>query len=141
MPKGAIVNQQGDYLGEHAGSHRFTVGQRHGLGLASSRPYYVIKVIPEKNQVVVARKEDLYSSQVEAESFHWLGGEPPKEAMRVLAQIRYRHIPAPGRLVVSSQQEVRLEFEEPQWAITPGQALVCYQGDRVLGGGWIKRSS
>ncbi|MFZ7113528.1 MAG: tRNA 2-thiouridine(34) synthase MnmA [Desulfatiglandales bacterium] len=137
--RGDIVNLQGEKVGEHRGTYRYTIGQRHGLGIASARPYYVQALSPAKNTVTVGRKEDLFASRVVAEDFHWMAETPPAGDTKVLAQIRYRHQAAPGRLTVLSEARVLLEFEEPQWAITPGQALVCYDGERVLGGGWICR--
>jgi tRNA-specific 2-thiouridylase len=138
--KGEIVNTRGEKLGEHYGTYRYTIGQRHGLGIASARPYYVMEVKPEENLVIVGRKEELYSRHVEADRFHWLDGEAPGKTLKLLAQIRYRHYPAGGWLEMLSNERVRFVFDEPQWAITPGQALVCYDRDRVLGGGWIRRS-
>jgi tRNA-specific 2-thiouridylase len=137
--KGDIVTEEGKKVGEHLGAYRFTIGQRHGLGIASSEPYYVMEIRPEENEVVVGRKQDLFSTRVEAESFNWLDGKPRLGRTSVLAQIRYRHIPGAGWLEGLSAEDVKFEFEEPQWGITPGQALVCYEGERVLGGGWIKK--
>jgi tRNA-specific 2-thiouridylase len=136
--QGDIVTSQGKKVGEHLGTYRYTIGQRHGLGIASSRPYYVMALRPEKNEVIVGRREDLFSVRVEAEGFHWLEGKPPEDRLRVTAQIRYRHQAAPGLLEHLPHDRVRLQFDEPQWAVTPGQALVCYDGNRVLGGGWIR---
>ena len=137
--RGNIVTKEGEKVGEHLGAYRFTIGQRHGLGIASPMPYYVMEIRPEKNEVVVGRKEDLLTTLVEAELFNWLDGKPPAQGARVLGQIRYRHIPGPGRLKEITPGEVKFEFKEPQWAITPGQALACYDGKRLLGGGWIKK--
>jgi len=137
--KGDIVTRDGERIGEHFGTYRYTIGQRHGLGIASPCPYYVAEIRPEANEVVVARKAELFSSTVRAKDFHWLGERPLQGPLRVKAQVRYRHIASPGRLDVISEDEVVFEFDEPQWAITPGQALVCYDGDRVIGGGWIKK--
>ena len=136
---GAIVNREGEVLGEHHGIHGYTIGQRHGLGIASSRPYYVKEIRPEVNQVVVGRKEDLFSVTVDAGDFSWIGKIPPKGVFKAQAQIRYRHKAASGVLEVLSPDEVRFVFEKPQWGITPGQALACYDGDRLLGGGWIAK--
>ena len=138
--KGDIVTRDGKKVGEHSGTYRYTIGQRHGLGIASPSPYYVMDIRPEVDEVVVARKAELYSREVMAEDFHWIEGNPLHGSVRVQAQVRYRHVAAPGRLDVISWDEVMFEFDEPQWAITPGQALVCYDGDRVLGGGWIAKS-
>jgi tRNA-specific 2-thiouridylase len=136
---GTIVDACGKVLGDHRGVHHYTIGQRQGLGIASSRPYYVKRIRVKTNEVVVARREDLYSRRVEAEDVHWVEGDLPDLRGRgpILAQIRYRHRAAPGRLSMLSQDRVVFEFDEPQWAVTPGQALVCYEGERVLGGGWI----
>jgi len=139
--RGRIVTREGGKVGEHLGAYRFTIGQRHGLGIASPQPYYVMEIRPEENEVIVGRKQDLFSTRVEAESFNWLDGKPQVDRMKVLAQIRYRHIPGAGWIEGITAEEVKFEFEEPQWGITPGQALVCYEGDRVLGGGWIKKAS
>ncbi|MBW1798127.1 MAG: tRNA 2-thiouridine(34) synthase MnmA, partial [Deltaproteobacteria bacterium] len=135
---GNIISADGEKLGEHAGAFRYTVGQRQGLGIASSRPYYVKEIRPEAREVVVARKEALFSTRVEAVRFHWIGEVPLERPIKAQAQIRYRHRAAPGSLEVISPDEVKFIFDEPQWAVTPGQALVCYCGERVLGGGWIR---
>jgi tRNA-specific 2-thiouridylase len=138
--EGDIVDSEGRKVGEHMGTHRYTVGQRHGLGVASSRPYYVMALNPEKNLVVVGRKEDLYSSRVEVAAFHWTGKVLPRIPDRLTAQIRYRHRAARGRLQVFPGGDACFDFDDPQWGVTPGQALVCYEGDRVVGGGWIKKA-
>jgi len=135
--RGKIIGKNGEVLGEHTGVYRYTIGQRHGLGIASPLPYYVKEIRPGSNEVVVGRRETLYSRKVEAESFNWLNGAPPQDISKAEAQIRYRHSAAPGRLEVVSPDKVIFVFDEPQWAVTPGQALVCYEGERLLGGGWI----
>ncbi len=138
VPEGGdIVDSSGVKLGEHPGVFHFTIGQRRGLGIASDRPYYVIALRPESGEVVVGRREDLFSRCVEAESFTWPSGIPAGGPMRARAQIRHRHAASPGRLELIVAGRVRFVFDEPQPAVTPGQALVCYDGDRVLGGGWI----
>ena len=139
MGGGDIVTQEGEKVGRHEGTYRYTVGQRHGLGIASSRPYYVAEIHPQMRRVIVGRKEDLLSTVAEADGFNWLDEAARHDGRRLHAQIRYRHVAAPGRIEVLSPEEVRFEFDEPQWAVTPGQALVCYEGDRVIGGGWIRR--
>jgi tRNA-specific 2-thiouridylase len=136
--EGEIINEQGEIIGTHQGAFRYTIGQRQGLGIASARPYYVREIRPETNEVVVGRKEALYARRVEAEGFNWIGALPSQKIIEAQAQIRYRHEPAPGQLEVISSDRVNFTFHQPQWAVTPGQALVCYEGDRVLGGGWIK---
>jgi tRNA-specific 2-thiouridylase len=134
---GNIINDRGELLGQHMGAFRYTVGQRQGLGIASSRPYYVKEIRPEANEVVVGRKETLYLTRLETHGFSWLAEMPARRVMDVQAQIRYRHKPASGRFEVISSDKATFVFDEPQWAVTPGQALVCYEGERVLGGGWI----
>lgn len=134
---GDILDARGEAVGKHAGAHRYTIGQRHGLGIASPRPYYVMEIRPEANEVVVGRREELFSREVEAEAFSWVDGRPPEAPNGIQGQIRYRHRPAPGRLEIVAPDRVRFVFDEPQWAITPGQALACYEGDALLGGGWI----
>jgi tRNA-specific 2-thiouridylase len=135
--RGKIFNTRGDFMGEHSGVHRYTIGQRHGLGIASFQPYYVKEIRWQTNELVVGRREEIYSSIAEAQSFHWISGMPPVSTSVAEAQVRYRHRAAPGLMEIISPSRVRFNFDEPQWAITPGQALVCYEGDRVLGGGWI----
>ena len=132
--EGDVINPSGRKVGEHSGTYGFTVGQRHGLGIASSHPYYVMELRPEENQVIIGRKEDLFSTSVYADSFNWINGLPSENNLKVTAKIRYRHDVAPGLLEVISSDKVRLEFNKPQWAVTPGQALVCYDGECVLGG-------
>lgn len=132
---GPIVDREGRVLGWHLGVHRFTVGQRHGLGLRASRPYYVIGI--EGNRVVVVgSEEDLYSRRLRAHGVNWIWGEPPGEEFSALGQIRYRHRAAPCWVKVEGDG-LYCEFSEPQRAITPGQALVLYDGERLLGGAWI----
>ncbi|MBW2303465.1 MAG: tRNA 2-thiouridine(34) synthase MnmA [Deltaproteobacteria bacterium] len=138
VSKGDIVNLEGEKVGEHLGTYRYTIGQRHGLGIASSRPYYVREIRAVENLLVVGRKEDLLTDRLEAEDFNWVEGKPDEGELDLTAQIRYRHRAAPGRLRILGKGRVVFKFREPQWAVTPGQALVCYDGDRVVGGGWIR---
>jgi tRNA-specific 2-thiouridylase len=135
--RGSVVDTAGRRLGEHRGVFRFTIGQRRGLGIASDEPYYVVALRPGPREVVVGRREELFSRRVEAASFSWIGGIPDEARRRAEAQVRYRHPAAPGRLEPLGKDRVRFVFDEPQLAVTPGQALVCYDGERVLGGGWI----
>lgn len=137
--KGVIVTEEGDGLGEHEGGYRYTIGQRHGLGIASSRPYYVKEIRSDVNQVVVARREALFATGVDASHVHWIQDPPPESGARLLAQVRYCHRAAPGRLTALSADEIRFTFDAPQWAVTPGQALALYDGERLIGGGWITR--
>ena len=133
---GAIVNGEGHVLGTHGGVHRFTIGQRKGLGLSTSAPLYVLELKPETAQVVVGPREALGRTTLTASEVNWISGIPESDWRAVSAQIRHRHTAAPARVrVVGDNAE--LEFDAPQAAITPGQAVVFYDGDEVLGGGWI----
>ncbi len=136
---GNIINSRGEIIGEHTGTYRYTIGQRHGLGIASPRPYYVKELRSETNEVVAGRKEDLFSKTVEVERFNWVEGQSSQKDLSLHAQVRYRHKAAPGRLEIISSDKVKFIFDEPQWAITSGQYLCCYDGDRVLGGGMIRK--
>lgn len=135
--EGAIKTGSGETVGTHEGIHRYTIGQRHGLGIASSRPYYVKEIHTNTNEVIVGRREEIYSRRVRAVRFNWLGDPPCKQKIPLMGQIRYRHTPAEGSLKILSHREVIFTFHTPQWAITPGQALVVYHKDRVIGGGWV----
>ncbi len=134
---GAIVDRGGAQLGTHNGVHRFTIGQRKGLGLSSNAPLYVIEIRPEQAEVVVGPRDALGGTTLTASQVNWVSGDAPREWTQVTAQIRYRHDAAPARVRATDVARAELEFAEPQTAITPGQAVVFYEGDLVLGGGWI----
>jgi tRNA-specific 2-thiouridylase len=134
---GTVVGNDGRVLGTHAGVHRFTIGQRKGLGLSSSEPLYVLEIKPESAQVVVGSRDDLGRTGLTASGVNWTSGEEPSDWLRVSAQIRHRHSAAPARVRRTVEGRAELEFDTPQSAITPGQAVVFYEGDEVLGGGWI----
>ena len=140
---GTIVDNGGRVLGTHAGVHRFTIGQRKGLGLSSIEPLYVLEIKPDAAQVVVGSRDDLGRTHLTASEVNWISGEPPSGWLRVSAQIRHRHAAAPARvraadtIRLTPDASIELEFDWPQTAITPGQAVVFYNGDEVLGGGWI----
>jgi tRNA-specific 2-thiouridylase len=136
---GPIVNRHGEAIGQHRGLEHYTVGQRQGLGVPGPAPYYVLEIIPELNQIVVGSKAELQSAAIEVEDINWLI-IPPKEPLRAEVRIRYRH-PGVGCLISpSNDKQARVSLDHPQSAITPGQAAVFYQGDQVLGGGWIVRA-
>ena len=134
---GTIVDREGEILGTHAGVHRYTIGQRKGLGVSSSAPLYVLEIRPDASQVVVGPRESLGRSTLTAAQVNWVSGVAPQEWLRVTAQIRHRHEAAPGRVRALDEARAEMEFDAPQSAITPGQAVVFYDGDVVLGGGWI----
>ena len=134
---GTIVDRDGEVLGTHAGVHRYTIGQRKGLGLSSTAPLYVLEIRPDESQVVVGPRDALGRSTLTASQVNWVSGIRPQEWQSVTAQIRHRHDAAPGRVRALDEARAEMEFDEPQTAITPGQAVVFYDGDLVLGGGWI----
>jgi len=139
LSRGNIIDLEGNILGAHSGAYAYTIGQRHGLGIGAKEPLYVCQIRPKTNTIVVGPREALLTSTLTAEDFNWVGALPEEKMIRVQAQIRYRHEPADGTLTIISPDSVQFEFDKPQWAITPGQAFVCYEGERVLGGGWIKK--
>ena len=136
---GAIVDRAGAQVGEHAGIHKFTVGQRKGLGVGSPVPLYVLGIDPATREVTVGPEEALLGSRARVRDVNWLSIEAPATPIRATAKIRYR---AKDAAVTITPDEVgpgvTLDFDEPQRAITPGQAAVFYDGDVCLGGGWIE---
>jgi tRNA-uridine 2-sulfurtransferase len=134
---GNLVDQSGSVLGSHAGVHRFTVGQRKGLGLSAREPLYVVAIRPESAEIVVGPRGALDRTMLTASQVNWISGRAPHEWQVVTAQIRHQHRPAPARVRATDEARAEIEFDQPQSAITPGQAVVFYDGDIVLGGGWI----
>lgn len=135
---GPILDLEGRKLGEHGGIHRYTIGQRRGLGVASSAPYYVVALEPERNTVRVGRRCDLDRREMLVTSTSWITCSPPTGPLRALVQVRSRHREAPA-ILEPAARGVFVRFQNPQKAITPGQSAVFYQGDEVLGGGIIHR--
>jgi len=135
---GAIVDKNGNYLGEHRGIPFYTIGQRRGLGIAYKEPLYVIGLNKKKNLVIVGRDEDTYSKSLTARNLNWISINRLTESMEVKAKIRYRHEPADAVIRPLGDDEVLVEFKEVQRAITPGQAVVFYDKNTVVGGGWIE---
>lgn len=137
--EGDIVDTSGRVLARHRGVHRFTIGQRKGLGIAAGEPLYVIQTNPAAQQVVVGREHELLRDRLVAREVNWVSIPPIREPRRALVKIRYKHEAAPAT-VFPAGDDSRLEivFDEPQRAITPGQAAVLYDGDVVLAGGWIE---
>jgi tRNA-specific 2-thiouridylase len=138
--EGTLVNAAGDVVGRHGGVHRFTVGQRKGLGLSAPLPLYVVDINAQTNTVTVGSRQDLEKTTAVVGQVNWISGETPAEPMRVAAQIRYKHQPAPATLTPLAGGAATLRFDTAQPAITPGQAAVFYDGDAVIGGGWIDRA-
>ncbi len=135
--EGDIVDRQGHVLGRHAGVQRFTVGQRRGLGISSPQPLYVTAVDGSRARVVVGSKEELRSEGLVAKQLSWTSGQAPPAGTRIEVQIRYRHRAAAARLLSCEGARAVIGFDDAQDAVAPGQAAVFYQGDELLGGGWI----
>jgi tRNA-specific 2-thiouridylase len=134
---GELVTTNGEVIGEHHGIHNFTVGQRKGLGVATGSPLYVIQISGANKQVIVGGEENLYSRTLRARRVNLIAVDDLREPMRVTVKIRHRHEPASAVMERVSDDEVVVTFDEPQRAITPGQAAVFYDGEIVVGGGWI----
>jgi tRNA-specific 2-thiouridylase len=134
---GELVTTDGQVIGEHHGIHNFTIGQRKGLGVATGSPLYVIQIKGDAGQVVVGNSEDLYSRTLRAKRANLIAVDDVKQPMRVTVKIRHRHEAAPATLERPGEDELLVTFDQPQRAITPGQAAVFYDGDVVVGGGWI----
>ena len=137
---GRIVDTAGTVLAEHRGFENFTVGQRKGLGFAAGRRRYVLRIVAEQNEVVVGDREELLAGGLIATRVNWLTDPPPESPVSCAAKIRYRHEGASATVTVLPSGGAQVEFHEPQSAVTPGQAVVFYDGSRVLGGGWIEQT-
>jgi tRNA-uridine 2-sulfurtransferase len=135
---GPIVSQTGQVVGRHRGIHHFTVGQRKGLGIALAEPTYVLELRPSEKTIVVGPRRELEQTMLTAGQVNWISGESPNGPVRVTAQIRHRHTPAAATLTALGDGRAAVEFDAPQIAITPGQAVVFYKDDEVVGGGWIE---
>jgi tRNA-specific 2-thiouridylase len=136
--EGEIVAEDGAVVGHHNGVHNFTIGQRKGLGFAAGKPLYVLSIDPEKNRVVVGDDDALRTKTFEVNDVNWVSIEQPSEPLRATVKIRHKHEPAPALVEAMDDSRARITFETPQRAITPGQGAVFYDGDRVLGGAWIR---
>ena len=124
-------------MGQHRGIHCYTVGQRKGVGVAGGKPLYVVRVERGSNRVVLGEREDVMTNKMFVQSVNWLEDYSVGEKIALLTQIRYNH--AAGKSIVrkTDSESAEVEFAEPQFAITPGQAAVFYDGEQVVGGGWI----
>jgi tRNA-specific 2-thiouridylase len=136
--EGEIVTETGEVVGHHNGVHQFTIGQRKGLGFAAGKPLYVLSIDPQKNRVVVGDDDALRTTTFEVEGVNWVSIEEPANLMRASVKIRHKHEAAPATIEALAGDCARVTFDSPQRAITPGQGSVFYEGDRVLGGGWIR---
>lgn len=138
--EGEIVDKTGRVIGKHGGIHRYTIGQRRGIGIADDRPLYVISVEPKENRVTVGSQEELLGTQFLAAGVNWVSFDQPHEPVKAEVRVRYRHAAAPATITPLENHRARIVFDDPQRAITPGQATVFYRGDEVVGGGWIVRT-
>lgn len=136
--EGQILDKQGNVLGQHKGIPFYTIGQRRGLGIASEAPLYVTGIDADKNVVYVGSKDDLYSSELTAADLNWIAVDSLTEPTQVKAKIRYRHTAADALVTPQAGNRVHVKFAKPQMSITPGQAVVFYVDDVVLGGGTIE---
>ena len=134
---GTVINHDGRVLATHGGVHRFTIGQRKGLGLSSNEPLYVLEIKPDTAQVVVGPREALGRTTLMASGVNWVSGIAESGGRTLSAQIRHRHAAAPAKVRAVDDGRAEVQFDAPQTAVTPGQAVVFYQGDEVIGGGWI----
>ena len=134
---GPIMDVDGQVLGSHRGLLGYTIGQREGLGLSVGRALYVVAIDQPNNRLIVGSREDLLSPTLTIDQMNWVSVPPPQQAMRAEVKIRSRHAAAPALVTPESSLRAQIRFDEPQSAITPGQAAVLYHDDLVLGGGWI----
>ena len=136
--EGEIISEDGGVIGRHNGVHNFTIGQRKGLGLAAGKPLYVIAIDRDKNRVVVGDDESLRTSVCEVQDVNWVAQAFSSEPFRAAVKIRHKHVPADAIVTPLDASRARIDFDSPQRAITSGQGAVFYDGERVLGGGWIR---
>ncbi len=141
--EGEIVDASGAVLGRHRGIHRFTVGQRHGLGIASNRRLYVVRLDPGLRRVIVGDVSDLDCAGARVDQVNWISGRAPRHTLRVRVQVRHRHSAVLAKLDAVGKDAASIRFDEPVRAVAPGQAAVFYDAERdeeVIGGGWIVES-
>jgi tRNA-specific 2-thiouridylase len=136
--EGEIVNEDGAVIGHHNGVHNFTIGQRKGLGFAAGKPLYVLSLDTEKNRVIVGDDDSLRTTTCEVTGVNWVSCENPREPLRAKVKIRHKHDAADAIIEPRDADTASITFDAPQRAVTPGQAAVFYDGDRVLGGAWIR---
>jgi tRNA-uridine 2-sulfurtransferase len=139
FPKGDIVDSAGSVIGRHSGIHHYTIGQRRGLRIARGAPLYVIELRPSQRQVVVGSRAELARREFRVVRLNWISMTELREPLRIEAKIRSRHHEAAATITPLKDGSVKVEFDIPQLAVTPGQACVFYQGDIAVGGGWIAR--
>lgn len=140
IPEGNFVNTAGQVIGRHKGITHYTIGQRKGLNLAMGHPVFVSRICPETNEVVIGENEDIFRHTLLADRLNYMAVPEFTDGMEVMAKIRYNHKGSPCRIELAGEGRIRCVFPEAQRAITPGQAVVFYDGERVLGGGTILRA-
>jgi tRNA-specific 2-thiouridylase len=138
---GQIVTSGGEVIGEHTGIHRYTIGQRRGIGLAQARPLYVLNIDSMNNRVAVGGDDELLTDEFNASGVNWIALDTPVRPVRAEVRVRYRHQPTAATITPLNGNRARINLDEPQRAITPGQATVFYRGHEVVGGGWIVKPS
>jgi tRNA-specific 2-thiouridylase len=136
--EGDLVTTSGEVIGRHRGVHNYTVGQRKGLGVAAGKPLYVVELDRAANRVIVGDDSDLRTNICEIRDVNWISFARLEKPTRATVKIRHRHEPAAATIYPVDETSARIIFDEPQRAVTPGQAAVCYSDEVVLGGGWIK---
>ena len=134
---GEIVSTSGEVIGQHTGIHRYTIGQRRGIGISSAQPLYVTGIDSTRNRIVVGNPEELLRDEFTAAGVNWIAFANPAAPVRAEVRVRYRHTAEPATITSLANDRVHVKFDEPQRAITPGQATVFYRRDEVVGGGWI----
>ncbi|MGN0659137.1 MAG: tRNA 2-thiouridine(34) synthase MnmA [Emergencia sp.] len=139
-PAGDFTDESGRVLGRHKGIIHYTIGQRKGLGIAFPQPMYVKEIRPDDNTVVLGPESSLYTRALTAGDINLISVPELTEPVRLRAQIRYGHIPQPAQVIQTDEDTLQITFDEPQRAVTPGQAVVLYDGDTVAGGGVIRQS-
>jgi tRNA-specific 2-thiouridylase len=141
QPGGIFRSSTGEFLGHHKGIHHYTVGQRKGLGLALGYPVYVTGIDPNTGTVWIGANQALFQSSLTAEEVHYISGIPLESPKNLTVKIRYSSLRVPALITPLERNRMRVDFDTPQRAITPGQAVVLYEGDQVLGGGTISSAS
>lgn len=138
LKKGNIIDRSGRVIGAHKGYQLYTIGQRRGLGLSRREPAYVVDIHPKNNEITVGNRGDVYGDDLTAVNLNWISVKKDPSPMKVMAKIRYNSPESEAEILPVSREKVRVMFKEPQFAITPGQSVVFYDGDAVVGGGIIK---
>ena len=134
---GPIQDMQGKLIGRHKGLHHFTIGQRRGINCPAPEPYYVVRIDHERNCLIVGGKKDLAANSCQVSCINWITSRPERR-LSVMTRVRYRHKAVSSTLIPTGDREAEIRFEVPEPALTPGQGAVFYQGDEVIGGGWIQ---